>query len=493
MPGARTPAPGSPPSTLIAATLGLLAVRALVATSTGLTEDEAYYRLWGLAPALSYLDHPGMTGWLIAAGRAIAGDTPLGVRLAAVLAPVIGTVLLWRSAFILFDHNIATRAAWISLAMPLLEVGGVIITPDTPSVLAWGLTGWAMAELYRSGNARWWLLVGLFAGLGLTSKYTNLLAAPGIVLWLLLTARNRAWMFRWEPWAGLGLAALGAVPPLLWNWQHHWASFSKQFGRVGAGEGLTYRFLGEFAGGLFGLISPAIAVLAAIGIWRALKAARRDFNGPEALLLCSILPLGGYLLIHALHDRVQANWPAPLYPALAIFAALALAGGPVWLARLNRLALPMGFAMTGLIFLHVLHPLVHLSGDQDPTAQMRGWSGFAAAVESKRKAVGARWIATSSYGTTASLAYASQGAAPVVQLNERIRYANLPPVTPGEPKGPALYVELQRRAEPSLLHQRFAKVVDLGTLDRSDSGGTLDTYALFLASEPTRPPLDPSE
>src|SRR5262249_31768118 len=153
---------------LIAATL----VRLVVAGLTGLTDDEAYYRLWSLAPALSYLDHPPMVAWMIALGRRIAGDTPAGIRLCALLVPPIGLIGLWRSAEVLFGPRIAGRAVAFALAMPLLAVGGVIITPDTPSVLFWGLAFWALIELQMSGNANWWLAVGLFAGLGLLSKYT---------------------------------------------------------------------------------------------------------------------------------------------------------------------------------------------------------------------------------------------------------------------------------------------------------------------------------
>jgi len=478
------------PNALIAASVGLLGLRILVAANTGLTDDEAYYRLWGLAPALSFLDHPPMTGWLIAAGRAVAGDTPLGVRLAAVLAPLLGTVLLWRTTKILFDRTIAGRAAWIGLAMPLLAAGGVIMTPDVPSVLVWGLTGWAMAEFYHSGDGRWWLAVGLFAGLGLVSKYTNLFAGAGIGLWLLLTPANRAWLGRWQPWAGGLIALAWAIPVLLWNWQHHWASFDKQLGRVAAGEGVTYRFIGELLGGMIGLLGPAVAVLAAVGLWRAARVARRDLGSPEALLLCSVLPLGAYLLSHSLHDRVQANWPAPLYPVMAIFAALAMASTGRLVAGLNRAALPLGFVLSGLIYLHVLHPLVRLSGDSDPTAQMRGWAALAAEIEAKREAAGAGWIATSNYATTGQLAFAATGA-PVLQLNERVRYGHLPPVPSEITRKPALYVELQRRAEPALLHQRFATVRDLGTVTRADSNGAIDTYSIYFVADPSRPPLGP--
>lgn len=480
------------PAWLVAASLWLLWLRLVLASSLGLTEDEAYYRLWGLAPALSYLDHPGMTGWLIAVGQRIAGDTALGLRLVAVLAPLLGTILLWRTASILFDRKTADRAAWIGLSVPLLAVGGIIMTPDVPSVLAFGLTGWAMAELYRSRHAPWWLAVGLFEGLGLTAKYTNLFAGAGIVLWLLLTPANRAWFGRWQTWAGGALALLGAVPPVLWNSQHHWASFDKQFGRVGAGQGLTERFLLELAGGLIGLLSPAIAVLAAVGIWRAAKVARRDLGSPQSLLLCSILPLGLYLLVHATHDRVQANWPAPLYPALALFAAMALEPAGRFLSGLNRLAVPLGFAVSGAIYLLAAFPLIPIKGEADPMAQMRGWPDFAHKINNIRLSIGAGWIATSSYATTGELAFALREV-PVLQLTERVRYANFPPIPAVVTAAPALYVELERRANPDLLRQRFAEVEDLGPLARQSGSDVAGVYHLYLAAQPRRAPLDAAQ
>ncbi|HZV54723.1 MAG TPA: glycosyltransferase family 39 protein, partial [Rhodocyclaceae bacterium] len=176
---------------LLAAIAVLGLVHVIVAAFAGLTEDEAYYRLWALAPAMSYLDHPPMVGWMIAAGRSIAGDNPLGIRLLAVLGSLLGPFVLWRTAHILFGPAVAKRAVWFALAMPLLAVGSVVITPDAPSVMFWGLTGWALAELYVSQRADWWLAVGLFAGLGLLSKYTNLFVGAGLLLWLLIPANWR--------------------------------------------------------------------------------------------------------------------------------------------------------------------------------------------------------------------------------------------------------------------------------------------------------------
>jgi 4-amino-4-deoxy-L-arabinose transferase-like glycosyltransferase len=473
---------------LLAAILGLGLVRAALAAMIGLTEDEAYYRLWALAPAMGYLDHPPMVGWMIAFGRWVGGDTPFGIRFPAILVSLLGPIVLWRTAAILFGPIAARRAVWIALAMPLLAVGGVIITPDTPSVLFWGLAGWALAELYSSRNANWWLAVGVFAGLGLVSKYSNLFVGASILLWLSLFRANRAWFRCWQLWAGGAIAIILALPVLLWNYQHDWASLAKQLGRVGEGRGLTAVYLTELIGGLVALMSPAVAILAVLGLR---KAGRSAFAGdqPAALLVAGMLPFLAYLIVHSLHDRVQANWMAPLYPSFAVCAALALGDLDTGMrpgqtfGRLGRWALGIGLLLSGLIYWHTLHPFVQLAGQKDPTSQTRGWSALAAEIESVRAATGACWVATSSYATTGQLAYALRHKAPVVQLNERIRYLHLPAPDPAILKCPALYVELERRADVAWLGQRFRSVTKLENLTRSHAGVSLGTYAVHLGKE----------
>jgi 4-amino-4-deoxy-L-arabinose transferase-like glycosyltransferase len=470
---------------LISAVIGLALVRLLVAAFAPLTDDEAYYRLWALAPAMSYFDHPPMVGWMIAAGRAIAGDTALGVRLVAVLASLVGPLVLWRAATLLFGRDVARRTVWIALAMPLMAVGGVIITPDTPSVLFWGLAAWATAELHVSRNANWWLAVGLFAGLGLLSKYTNLFVGAGILLWLVLIPENRAWFRSWQLWVGGVFACLLALPVVAWNFEHEWVSFAKQFGRVGRGQGLTPVYLAELMGGFLGLMSPIIAILAALGLGRIVRSAAKDQS--SALIAAGMLPFLAYALVHALHDRVQPNWTAPLYPSFAICAAIALGHlerpQPARVfGRLGLSAVALGFLLSGLLYVHAVRPLVQIPGTRDPSSQMRGWPTLAAEVERRRAESGACWIATSSYATTAQLAFALKDRSPVVQLDERVRYLHLPPLDEKLLACPAIYVELERRSAPDLLAERFATVTPLGTVVRGQGSTAIAPYAVYAAS-----------
>jgi 4-amino-4-deoxy-L-arabinose transferase-like glycosyltransferase len=483
-----------PPLRLAAAIGALTALRLAIAAFTPLTDDEAYYRLWALAPAMSYFDHPPMTAWMIAAGMWLAGDNPLGIRLAAPMTSLLGPFILWRAGSILFDRPVAERGTWLALAMPLLAVGGVIITPDTPSVLFWGLAVWAIAELHISGNGNWWLAIGLFCGLGLLSKYTNLFVGAGIGLWLLCSPASWRWLRSWQLWFAFVLVCALALPVLIWNAQHEWSSFARQFGRVTSGrEPATMRFILELVGAYLALASPIIAVLSAWGVWIALRCAIRSKNPPELILAGMILPFVLYCFVHAVHGRVQANWPAPLYPMLALCAAIALCSvtGKQLRQRLERGALAVGLLLSGLIYTHALHPIVYGPGISDPTSQMRGWAELAAEVEELRGVHGAGWIATSSYATTGQLAFQLKSGPPVIQLNERVRYAHLPPVDDRIMHAPAIYVELERNLLIGMLKERFASITHLGILTRRYRDNVLDRYVIYRVADPIGPILRP--
>jgi hypothetical protein len=235
-------------------------------------------------------------------------------------------------------------------------------------------------------------------------------------------------------------------------------------------------------------MSPIIAVLAVLGLVRVVRSAVVARHQPSALIAAGMLPFLAYVLLHALNDRVQPNWTAPLYPSLAVCAAIALGHlktprtpGRVF-GALGTGAVALGFLLSGLLYVHAVHPIVQLPGTRDPSSQMRGWSDLAAEVERRRIASGACWVATSSYATTGQLAFALKDKAPVVQLDERVRYLHLP--TPGDAvlACPALYIELERRSEPQLLAERFAAVTPLGTIVRSQRGTGIARYAVFAVA-----------
>jgi hypothetical protein len=68
---------------------------------------------------------------------------------------------------------------------------------------------------------------------------------------------------------------------------------------------------------------------------------------------------------------------------------------------------------------------------------------------------------------------------PVIQITERIRYVHLPEPDRTITDGPALYVELERRAKPDFLREKFRSATPLGTLDRKHNGIVLARYQVY--------------
>lgn len=481
------------PSGLILLVGLLTLLKIFAAANSHFVEDEAYYRIWGLYPALSYYDHPPMIGFWIAAGQAVFGDTVLAVRALVIASGVIGSLALWRTAFLLFGR---TEAGWAVLflnASLLVGIGGILATPDAPSVLFWGLSLWALAELSASKNASWWLVVGLMAGCGLLSKYSVLFLGAGIVLWLLWVPEARRWWGCWQLWAGGLIAVLLFSPVIWWNHAHDWVSFYKQFGRAGRG-GFTAKYILEFLGALVGLMNPLVAVLAAPGavmLYRRLRA--RD--SAASLLLLTVLPFLIYLFYHSLHARVQANWPAPLFPAFAMMAAVFVASlGPGrrvwrWCAVGGIL---VGLAATFLVQLHAVSPFTGQFARKDPTFQLRGWPEIGRELKALAEAQQAEFVATTSYGLNAQLDFLLKDEQPVIQLTERLRYLMRPDPDMSLFDEPGLYVAEKRRDRAGDLRRSFATVEHLAELTRRVDGVPLEVLVVYRVEGRIGPVFEPA-
>ena len=456
-----------------------------------ITEDEAYYRLWALVPALSYYDHPPMVAWMMAAGRWIIGDTALGLRLAGLLATALSTVALWRTAQLLIGRQHAITATAFAVAIPLLAVGAIVMTPDTPSVLFFVLGAWALAELNASRDANWWLAVGLFAGLGLLSKYTNFFFGIAIIAWLLSSKQNWHWFKAWQLYAGGALALALFTPVVMWNITHDGASFAKQFGRVADIEPFRIVWQLELWGALLLLIGPILFGLAALGFAQTAQRFRATGEPASALLLALTLPLLIYFCLHALHGRVLPNWLAPAYPFFAILAAAGAAALSDTRIRQRaiRSAAMSSAVLSLLIYAHAAVPFYVAAKAKEPTHQLRGWEDFSQEVAAMAKQSGAAYIATTSYGTTGQLAFHLDQRWPVLQLNDRIRYAHLPAPDSRLFDTIGLVVELGRRDPKVELAVRFENVKPLRNLTRNYRNIPLQTYVVYEVSNARTNPL----
>src|ERR1700722_3986417 len=250
----------SPRAALFAVVAATLAVRLVAGALGPLSEDEAYYRLWSMRPAFGYFDHPPMIAWWIWAGRQIAGDTALGVRLLPIVSAGLTTLLTFDLARTLgYGERIAARAGiWLN-ATVLLGLGGQLAVPDQPNVLFWTAALCCAVRAVSGRGGWWWLAAGALAGLDCLSKYSALFLAPGLLLWLLPSADGRRALRTPWPWLAAVIALAVFAPNIAWNADHGWMTFAKQFGRVEAADGLQPRYLAKFVVDQFILLNPLIA------------------------------------------------------------------------------------------------------------------------------------------------------------------------------------------------------------------------------------------
>ncbi|MGH7081930.1 MAG: glycosyltransferase family 39 protein [Acetobacteraceae bacterium] len=431
----------------------MTAVRLYVAARTSLVPDEAYYWVWSRVLQPGYLDDSPMVALWIRLGTLIGGATPLGVRLLGPLAALLGSVLMYRAAgdFLPDRPGAGVAAAAILNATLLFGAGSVLMTPDTPLLFFWVLGLYAMGRLLATGNGRWWWLSGLAGGLALDAKYTALFFFASVGLWLLASRTGRSWLGRPEPWLGLSIAILLFAPVVVWNALHHWASFARQGGRLGAWQpAAALRFQAEFWGGQIGLFTPLIFVLAVVGTWRlAVEALRGGAPAAELLTLLTLIPTAVFVE-HALGDRVQGNWPAVLYPSAAI-AAASLAGHP-W-SRLRAPAMILGFIVTLCVYLQALAAPLALPARLDPSLRaLGGWRGLAAGVGEIGRADGAGFLAAGDYGEAAMLAFLGGGPIPVLATGARWRLFGLAPAGPAIAGRSGLLLRRAGRAAPDPRH-----------------------------------------
>ncbi|WP_346343923.1 ArnT family glycosyltransferase [Gluconobacter albidus] len=398
---------------------GLTIIRLCLAASVPLTPDEAYYWVWSRNLQPGYLDHPFMVALWIRIGTWVAGDTTVGVRLLGPLSVLPGSWALYQAARRLLPGcpwpQSGLSAALLLNATLMLGLGAATMTPDTPllffiTLFLYTLSRAIDPELTSRAALPWWIGSGFLLGLAFDSKYTAVLIGLGLGGAVLTTKRLRQ---QPGPWLALPGLCLATSPVIVWNAMHQWASFLRQGGRTGDWHpARALQFLGELLGGQIGLATPLVFILFAAGLWACLKRNR-------LLAWLALVPTVVFVT-HAFGDRVQPNWPAVIYPVLAL-AALE-AGWRI------RWAVTSGLVITMIVCIQAMFSPLHLVPHRDPVLRLTGgWDEFSRKVAMQAKAQGATALAAEDYGLASRLAF-TQNILPVTGTDQRWHLFHLPAV-----------------------------------------------------------------
>ena len=305
-----------------------IAARLVLAAVLGLGTDESYEVVLSRVPSLGYFDHPPLSFWIPGMLARVAGsEHRVLLRLPFILLFAGSTVLLYRLTAKLYGERAGFLAALFLNITPVfsLSTAGWIL-PDGPLAFAMVGTALCLTNVLAMPTARpwqWWMAAGAMAGVALLSKYHGVFLLAGTMLFLLTRRESRYWSRRPEPYVATAIALILALPVIIWNMQHDFASIRFQAGRASS-HGIHLGALAQNVAGQLGYLLPWIGVPLAWQLVRGFRTGPRD--APRWLLCClAIGPIAVFTLVSLGGNPGLPHWPAPgyllLFPLLGDAAA----------------------------------------------------------------------------------------------------------------------------------------------------------------------------
>jgi len=319
------------------------------------------------------------------------------------------------------------RAAVIITVMPLAAAGLILATPDVPVLMGTALTLYCVTRAleYEAGSRdslRWWIATGAALGVAFCSKYTSIFLPVGVVIAILVRPSLRVRLREAGPYVACAIATIVFLPVLLWNRQHDWISFVFQVRHgLAAPQGsalvAAWKHEGDFWGGQAALASPILFVMIGIAVVKEIRRRgacpeereRRTAQDDTQFVLAIVALVSfGFFVYSAIRQRVEPNWPSPAYiPAIVLLATTHR--GPI-ARRWFRGGITFAAAMSAIIYLQALVPILPIAPRKDPIARAFGWRDLAASAESTAAAVGANthaatWLGGDRYQEASEIAF----------------------------------------------------------------------------------------
>ncbi|MFC1501231.1 glycosyltransferase family 39 protein [Elusimicrobiota bacterium] len=338
-------------------------VRLFTIGRIGLTGDEAHYWTYFQYPNLSYYDHPPAIGYIIGIFTSIFGNNEFAVRLPAVLLFFLLCFLVFKLSKSLFDEKTAFWNIVLLNVIPVFSfIGSVINIPDAPLSVLWMLFIIIFYKLIQENKTVYWYYLGMILGFGLLCKYNAILLVPSAVLFLILSPKNRHWLFKKEPYIASLISLVIFSPVIIWNIQNNWASFGFQMGHGFGHEAprLSFALLGRAIGSQAGYISPLLFILFwVVLIWLCYKFYRER---SEKLLLILAFAFPTLVLFNsvAFFNEILPHWPVMGYLTLSLGTMFFIINywNKMWFRVFTYSSCSIGIILTILVPLQAIFKII---------------------------------------------------------------------------------------------------------------------------------------
>jgi hypothetical protein len=329
--------------------LGCAAIRWIVAATTELGNDEAYYWLYSQHLQWNYFDHPPMVAlWIRFFTANLSLDAYEGfIRLGSVVSGAFSTLFLYKAGKVIHSE----RAGWLAACLFNTSfyasiTASIYILPDSPQVLFWTFCLWMLARITKNETG-WanWILFGIGAGLCIMSKVHGVFVWGGLGLFILF--KKRDWLAKPQVYVAGILTLILISPILVWNFDNDFVTFRFHSQRVTVKQDVInwYSFLGELFGQLCNNnpLTVMLSFIALAGLYQ------HKIKRHPALSIYNFIavPFAGLLLCISMFRNTLPHWSGPAYVSF-----LPVAG--IWLAEHTKKIYRHFFRISLSLFLAVL-------------------------------------------------------------------------------------------------------------------------------------------
>lgn len=281
----------------------------------GFFRDELYYLSCADRLAWGYVDHPPLCVFVLKAFTWLFGPELWAVRLPAVLSAMGCVVLTGLIARALEGKLFAQTLAALCAAMaPVYMVVGHLYSMNSLDLVLWPAAILLFVHLLKGKGQSlgMWLGLGAVLGLALLNKHSAVWLIGGLLAGTLMTPYRSLFRERGF-WLCAGLAALIALPNLIWQMEHGWAT--KEFLANAAREKMVAQPAWQFLAVQIVVMGPVTLPIWVAGIIYGISD-RKGIKQPLALAFFAIL------ILLCIIGRARPNYLAPAFPMVFAIGAL---------------------------------------------------------------------------------------------------------------------------------------------------------------------------
>lgn len=189
----------------------------------GFFRDELYFIACGKHLAWGYVDQPPGAPLVAWFSQKILGQTLFAIRFIPVLFATVQILLVGLTARAMGGRAYAQFLACLCVLIAPQYFGSYLNT-DMFMMLGWVACAWVAVRIFSGERPQLWLLFGLFAGLALEGKHAMLFFLLAFLAAVVVSPQRKLLLTPW-PWYAAAVAFLIALPNVIWEYTHHWATY----------------------------------------------------------------------------------------------------------------------------------------------------------------------------------------------------------------------------------------------------------------------------